>query len=89
MWVELPQGPPRLLESYLQGLRPGPPNSVVTRAPSIASRKANGQVWNLEAQFDCTFPNRAVRVDRKGYRISSGRMWPLHPACGWVLEKGV
>lgn len=79
----------RLLESYLQGLRPGPPNSVVTRASSVASRKANGQVWNPEAQFGFTSPNRTVRVDGKGCRISSGRMWPLHPGCGWVLEKGV
>lgn len=46
-------------------------------------------MWNLEAQFGCIFLNRAVRVDGKGSRISSGRMWPLYPGCGWVLEKGV
>lgn len=40
MWMELPQGPLRLLESYLQGLRPGPPNPVVTRAPSPEKQMA-------------------------------------------------
>lgn len=75
--------------SYLQGLRPGPPNSVVTRAPSIESRKTNGQMWNPEAYFGCIFPKRAVKADGKGCRMSSGQMWSLYPGCGWVLEKGV
>lgn len=71
-----PQGSLRLLESYLQGLRPDPPNSVVTRVPSIESRKGSGQCGTLRHILAAPSPTGLLGLMERDAGCQVGRCGP-------------
>lgn len=71
-----PQGSLRLLESYLQGLRPDPPNSVVTRVPSIESRKGNGRCGTLRHILAAPSPTGLLGLMERDAGCQVGRCGP-------------